>query len=133
MNFFRLQDAGITFEQMMDFNSANGGDGMEDEELSGLCVSDTPDSFGGAEGAYGSGRPGEVVILKGYGSRIYDGCRIQPTKEVARFSWDAWMAKIADGRRGITKIGPDPTPHRAGIANRPTGDNDGHKGHCYTD
>ena len=46
MNFFRLQDAGITFEQMMNFNSANGGDGMEDEQLEGLCVSDTPDSFG---------------------------------------------------------------------------------------
>lgn len=97
MNFFRLQDAGITFEQMMDFNSANGGDGLEDEELEGLCVSDTPDSFGGAEGAYGPGRPGEVVILKGYGTRIYDGYRIQPTKEIARFSWETWMAKIADG------------------------------------
>ena len=97
MNFFRLQDAGITLEEMQNYNSANGGDGFEDEELDGLCVSDAPDSFGGAEGAYGEDRPGEVVILRGYGTQIYDGYRIYPTKEVARFSWETWMAKIADG------------------------------------
>ncbi len=97
MNFFRLQDAGITLEEMQNYNSANGGDGFEDEELDGLCVSDAPDSFGGAEGAYGAGRPGEVVILKGRKLvEIYDGYRIQPTAEVARFPLEVWKQMIAD-------------------------------------
>ena len=95
MNYFRLQDAGISFEDMCKFNSADGGDGHE--EVGGLCVSDSPDKFGGAEGAYGANRPGEVVILKGRKLvEIYDGYRIQPTAEVARFSLNDWRKMIAD-------------------------------------
>ena len=95
MNYFRLQDAGISFEEMRQFSSADGGDGYE--EIGGLCVSDSPDSFGGAQGAYNDNRPGEVVILKGRVLvEIYDGYRIQPTAEVARFSLDTWLEMIAD-------------------------------------
>ncbi len=94
-NYFRLQDAGISFEDMQSFNSADGGDGCE--EIGGLCVSMSPHKFGGAEGAYGAGRPGEVVILKGRKLvEIYDGYRIQPTAEVARFPLEVWKQMIAD-------------------------------------
>lgn len=94
MNFFRLQDAGITIEQMQNFTSADGGDGNDE----GLCVSDSPNRFGGAEGAYSAKRPGEVVILKGRVlTEIYDGYRIQPTAEVARFSLEVWEQMIEDG------------------------------------
>ena len=95
MNFFRLQDAGISFNDMIDFDSADGGDNCGD--IGGLCVSGSPDKFGGAEGAYGGDRPGEVVILKGRRlAEIYDGYRIQPTAEIARFSLDEWQRMIAD-------------------------------------
>jgi len=91
MNFFRIQEAGITFDEMKKFNSADGGDGNED----GLCVSASPNKFGGAWGAYGD--DGEVVIMKGVIiCEIYDGYRIRPTSEVARFTKAEWTTKIAD-------------------------------------
>ena len=94
MNFFRLQDTGVSLKKMQRFNSADGGDGNE----KGLCVSDRPDHFGGAEGAFGFERPGEVLVLKGkVVTKIYDGYRIRPTEIVARFSWSEWKTKIADG------------------------------------
>ena len=93
MNFFRLQDAGITLKKMQKYNSADGGDGS----VKGLCVSSSPDRFGGAEGAYSADRPGEVVVLKGQVvTEIYDGYRIRPTEIVARFTWSEWKQKIAD-------------------------------------
>ena len=96
MKFFRLQDAGISFDEMCDFVSADGGDGMEDE--GGLCVSGRLDKFGGAEGAYGSDRQAEVVVMTGsILAEIYDGYRIEPRSEVARFGWETWKALLADG------------------------------------
>lgn len=96
MNFFRLQDAGISFEDMQNYTSADGGDGMED--VGGLCVSGFVNKFGGAEGAYNVTRPGEVVVLKGHIlAEIYDGYRIMPTKEVARFSLTDWQRMVEDG------------------------------------
>lgn len=97
MNFFRLQDAGISFEDMQNYTSADGGDGMGDE-VGGLCVSGFVNMFGGAEGAYNPRRPGEVVVLKGHIlAEIYDGYRIMPTKEVARFSLPDWQRMVEDG------------------------------------
>ena len=94
MNFFRLQDAGISLSKMRKFNSGDGGDGHKH----GLCVSTSPDRFGGAEGAYGSDRPGEVVVLKGQKvAEIYDGYRIEPQREVARFAWETWKNMLSDG------------------------------------
>ena len=96
MNFFRLQDAGIAFNDMIDFNSADGGDDCGD--VGGLCVSGFVNRFGGAEGAYNSTRPGEVVVLKGrILAEIYDGYRIEPTSEVARFTLEVWEQMVEDG------------------------------------
>lgn len=92
MNFFRIQAKGITLEQMRFFNSGDGGDGR----TSGLCVSDRPDEFGGAWSAFDD--DGEVVIVKGQIlAEIYDGYRIRPTTEIARFSKAEWQKKIEDG------------------------------------
>lgn len=82
---------------MQNYVSADGGDGMEDE-VGGLCVSGFVNKFGGAEGAYNSRRPGEVVVLKGrILAEIYDGYRIQPTAEIARFSLEVWEQMVEDG------------------------------------
>lgn len=92
MNYFRLQEEGLTLEQMQSFNSADGGDGHTE----GLCVSEKPDSFGGAWQAHND--DDEIVILKGQViAEIYDGYRIRPTEEVARFTKAEWRAKIEDG------------------------------------
>lgn len=96
MNYFRLQDAGISFNDMTKFNSADGGDDCGN--IGGLCVSGSPNKFGGAEGAYSAARPGEVVVLKGSRlAEIYDGFRIQPTVEVARFPLSDWRKMVDDG------------------------------------
>jgi hypothetical protein len=92
MNYFRLQTKGYTLNQMKEFNSADGGDGYTE----GLCVSESPDRFGGAEGAYDPGTA-EIVVLKGKKlASIYDGARIRPTEIVARFPWEVWKQMIAD-------------------------------------
>lgn len=92
MRFFRIQEAGISFEDMQSFDSADGGDGNEE----GLCVSGSPDKFGGAWSAYGD-LDGEVVVMEGrILVEIYDGYRIYPTKEIARFSKAEWRIKLND-------------------------------------
>jgi len=97
MNFFRAQGKGHSLEQMQQFVSASGGDAGEDDELVGLCVSDSPNpsTFGGAWGAMED--DDEVVILRGQVlTEIYDGYRIYPTAEVARFSVAEWRQMVTD-------------------------------------
>jgi len=94
MNFFRAQQKGIAFEQMKDYNSADGGDGHTE----GLCVSDSPEphSFGGAWDAMNE--DDEIVILKGrILTEIYDGYRIQPISEIARFTVAEWTRMLETG------------------------------------
>ena len=97
MNFFRLQRAGINFDAMVKFVSADGGDDCD----TGLCVTESVSDtrFGGADGAYNADAgEGEVVVMKGRViSRIYDGYRIEPTKEIARFTFAEWLAMVEDG------------------------------------
>lgn len=87
MNYFRAQHGHFTFEQMQSHNSANGGDGDEAEEKEGLCcciaVSDLLSNT-----VMGAMDPDdEVVVFSGYEiERIYDGYRVYPVKEIARFS-----------------------------------------------
>ena len=98
MNFFRCQHKGYTLEQMQQFVSADGGDVDDDAELEGICVSDSPrpSTFGGAWDAMDD--DDDVVVLKGIVvSEIYDGYRINPTAEVARFTVAEWRAMVADG------------------------------------
>jgi len=96
--FFRVQHKGWTFEQMQAHNSESGGDiGGE-----GLAVSMSPGGldggsrFGGAWNAMDD--DDELVILEGrIVAEIYDGYRIIPTKEVARFTIAEWGRMLNDG------------------------------------
>lgn len=97
--YFRIQAAGISFENMQSFVSEDGGDGYAE----GLCVSgsasglDGGSRFGGAWDAYDADN-GEVVVLEGYKiAQIYDGYRIEPTKEIARFTKSEWAQMLEDG------------------------------------
>ena len=97
--YFRIQEAGISFEDMQSFVSEDGGDGYEE----GLCVSgnasglDGGSRFGGAWDAYGDD-DGEIIILEGYKiAQIYDGYRIEPTQEIARFAKGQWRQMLEDG------------------------------------
>ena len=97
-NYFRVQQKGYTFDQMKNFNSIDGGDG----ENEGLAVSSAPNGidggskFGGAWEAMND--DDDLVILNGRViCRIYDGYRIIPAAEVARFKISEWKIMLADG------------------------------------
>lgn len=96
MNFFRLQAKGVKFEEMKSFISDDGGDGLADS-VGGLCVTGRIGlNFGGAEYAYGDD-DAEVVVMSGHIlAEIYDGYRISPTAEIARFSFGDWKRMVAD-------------------------------------
>ena len=99
MRFFRIQTKKIKFEDMKNFNSEDGGgDGFAE----GLAVSGSPDGldggsrFGGAWDVYDD--DDEVVIIEGrIIAEIYDGYRIRPTKEIARFTKKQWAEMLEDG------------------------------------
>ena len=98
MRFFRIQEKGISFEEMKNFNSEDGGDGFAE----GLAVSGSPNGldgggrFGGSWDAYDD--DDEVVVLEGrIVTRIYDGYRIRPTKEIARFTKKQWAEMLETG------------------------------------
>ena len=97
MRFFRVQSKGYKFSDMVDHNSADGGDGNE----AGLAVSGRPDGldgggrFGGAWDAMDDND--DIVIVEGIiVSEIYDGYRIIPEKEIARFTIGQWKSMLAD-------------------------------------
>ena len=78
-NYFRVQQKGYTFDQMKNFNSIDGGS-----------------KFGGAWEAMND--DDDLVILNGRViCRIYDGYRIIPAAEVARFKISEWKIMLADG------------------------------------
>lgn len=96
MRFFRIQQKGIKFEDMMNFDSGDGGDGQAE----GLTVSGRPDGhdggskFGGAWETYGDDEA-EVIVLDGRViAKIYDGYRIRPTREITRFSKGQWREML---------------------------------------
>ncbi len=97
--FFRAQEKGITFEAMIEFASEDGGDGYSE----GLCVcmsaagtdgGNAP--FGGSLGALNA--DDEIVVLEGIIlHEIYDGYRIRPTAEIARFPIREWERMVESG------------------------------------
>ena len=98
MRFFRVQHKGITFRQMKNWASADGGDG----ERVGLAVSGSADGIdGGARfgGAYAAlDGDDELIVLEGkILAEIYDGYRIAPTREIARFTIAEWDAMLESG------------------------------------
>lgn len=98
MRFFRAQEKGISFEDMANFNSADGGDG----EQVGLAVSGSPDGYDGGSrfgGAWDALEDNdEIIVLEGIVlQEIYDGYRIRPTREVARFALAEWERMLETG------------------------------------
>jgi len=93
VNFFRVQGKGISLEQMKSHDSTDGGDGYDVS----LAVSSRPDGrFGGAWDAMND--DDELVVLRGQIIvEIYDGYRIRPTEEVARFTIAEWEKMLEDG------------------------------------
>lgn len=84
--FFRIQEKGISFEDMQKYISASGGDDME--HTGGICAagSVTELLFNTAMDAYDDS-DGEVVVFTGYVlAEIYDGYRVEPIQELARFA-----------------------------------------------
>ncbi len=98
MRFFRVQHKGISFDQMRDFDSGDGGDG----ETEGLCVSTRPDGLDGGSRFGGSWDAmeddDEIIVLEGHVvTQVYDGVRIRPSREVARFTIAEWERMLNDG------------------------------------
>lgn len=98
MRFFRVQHKFYSFEQMKAYASADGGDGGN----VGLAVSGSPTGldggsrFGGAWDAMDD--DDEVIVLEGIViEQIYDGYRIEPTREIARFTIAQWREMLKDG------------------------------------
>jgi len=100
LRFFRIQKKGISFEEMKTFNSED----VIDVFAEGLCVSGSPNGldgdggsrFGGAWDAYDD--DGEIVIMEGrIIAKIYDGYRIRPTREIARFTKKQWAEMLETG------------------------------------
>ena len=85
------------------YNSYDVIDGFAE----GLCVSGSPQGldggldggsrFGGAWDAYDDD-DGEIVIMEGrIITKIYDGYRIRPAREIARFTKKQWKEMLETG------------------------------------
>lgn len=86
-NYFRAQTKGYSFEQMKSYNSVNGGDGYEDEEKEGLCACLTVSDLLRNTVMDAMDDDDEVVVFSGYKlEEIYDGYRVRPIEEKARFT-----------------------------------------------
>ncbi|MCO5189145.1 MAG: hypothetical protein M9918_13260 [Anaerolineae bacterium] len=86
--FFRLQQPGLTLEQMQEHNSLHGEDLMN-----GICASDDAYSTN-----FGGSCDEEVVVIEAdVVERIYDGVVVHPTKIVARYTYEEWCDMIDSG------------------------------------
>jgi len=85
MNFFRVQEAGLTLDQMQEHTSADGGDGMI--EHGGICACDSVDDLMDNTAMGAANNDDEIVVFKGIAlCEIYDGYRVRPISEVARMT-----------------------------------------------
>ena len=101
MIFFRAQHKGHSFTDMQAYSSGDGGDGFG--ELGGLCATRS------ANGEHNGGIPfggcwsiladdDEVVVFDGIIiTEVYDGYRVEPIAEVARFTVGQWCDMLDTG------------------------------------
>ena len=83
--YFRAQHAGYSFEDMTSFVSADGGDDLEN--IGGLCACSTVADLlrNTVMGAMSAND--EVVVFSAMKiAEIYDGYRVEPVAELARFT-----------------------------------------------
>lgn len=84
-HYFRVQESGLTIAEMQKYTSADGGDGMEDE--GGICACDSVASLVNNTAMDAANDDDEVVIFAGREiCEIYDGYRVEPVNEIARFT-----------------------------------------------
>ena len=121
-NYFRLQDAGISIEEMRSFTSdySNDAELLSEEDFDSfdeyaaavaaqadgyngtICVADSisEHAWGGVRSLLSGTQGYEVVVLNGRKAfDIYDGVRLysESLTEVARFSLEAWERMQASG------------------------------------
>ena len=84
-HYFRVQESGLTIEQMQTHISADGGDGMD--MLGGICACDSVASLLNNTAMDAANDDDEVIIFEGRKiCEIYDGYRVEPVREIARFT-----------------------------------------------
>jgi len=83
--YFRAQTRGIAFSAMKAHVSADGGDDME--EAGGVCACLTVSELLRNTVMDAMNPDDEVVIFRGHEvAEIYDGYRVEPVEEIARFT-----------------------------------------------
>lgn len=83
--FFRIQEKGIDFESMKNFVSGDGGDGLGDE--GGVCACMTVTELKNVKHCTNGD---EIIVFAGRKiCEIYDGYRVDPVEEIARFDISA--------------------------------------------
>lgn len=83
--FYRAQTKGIPFDDMQAYVSADGGDGME--EVGGVCACSSVNDLlmNTVMGAMND--DDEVIVFEGvWLADIYDGSRVRPVREIARYT-----------------------------------------------
>lgn len=93
--FFRIQQPGITLEQMQEFISADGGDELG-EEVGGICACDSVRSML-SNTAFSTRWNLEVVVFKAIKlAEIYDGWRVSPSKIIDRIDASRFLEMSKD-------------------------------------
>jgi hypothetical protein len=83
--FYRAQTKGYSFAEMQAYTSADGGDGLED--VGGICACRSLNelSMNTVMGAMDD--DDEIVVFEGRElAELYDGYRVRPLRELARFT-----------------------------------------------
>lgn len=82
-NYFRVQEPGLSIEEMRNFVSADGGDGYS--EYGGVCACDSVADLKRNTAMDAANEDDEVVVFAGRElCEIYDGYRVEPVAEVKR-------------------------------------------------
>ena len=85
MNYFRAQTKNISFDNLKNHISADGGDGME--EFGGVCACITVSDLARNTVMDALEDDDEVIIFQGREiCEIYDGYRVEPVAEIVRMT-----------------------------------------------
>jgi len=98
--FFRVQKKGISFDEMMRYDSIHANEDDDEFRPGGLAASMSPSGRegGGQFGGAPMDDTMEVVIFTGRTiQQIYDGWLVKPVAEIARFECDEWLDMLETG------------------------------------
>jgi len=84
--YIRAQHKGFTFAQLQAHTSHDGGDGLG-EDVGGVCACTSVAELRSNTVMGALGPDDEVIVFEGvHLSSIYDGERVRPVREIARFT-----------------------------------------------